>query len=87
MIEKILEFHCIVLDYNNYEIVLINDYNQEQNEIEWRCKEYRILNDILNCKSRDNREKNSSEYNACQKTVLEQDDYNSNIGLFILTWY
>lgn len=50
MIEKILEFHCIVLDCNDYEIVLINDCNQEQNEIESRCKEYRILNDILNCK-------------------------------------
>jgi hypothetical protein len=34
MIEKKLEFHCIVLDCNNYEIELINDCNQGQNEIE-----------------------------------------------------
>ena len=34
MIEKILEFHCIVLDCNDYEIVLRNDCNQKQNETE-----------------------------------------------------
>jgi len=27
MIEKILEFHCIVFDCNNYEIVLRKDCN------------------------------------------------------------
>jgi hypothetical protein len=30
MIEKILEFHCIVLDCNNYEIELINDCYQDK---------------------------------------------------------
>jgi hypothetical protein len=38
MIEKILEFHCIVLDCNDYEIVLINDYNQKQNETNSRFR-------------------------------------------------
>jgi hypothetical protein len=42
MIEKILEFHCIVLDCNDYEIVLRNDCNQKQNETEsrFRIKEF-----------------------------------------------
>ena len=38
MIEKILEFHCIVLDCNDYEIVLRNDCNQNQNETESRFR-------------------------------------------------
>ena len=52
MIEKILEFHCIVLDCNDYEIVLRNDCNQKQNETNSR---FRITEFSMTyyCKSRD----------------------------------
>jgi hypothetical protein len=33
MIEKILEFHCIVLVCDDYEIVLRKGCNQKQNEL------------------------------------------------------
>lgn len=38
MIEKILEFHCIVFDCNDYEIVLRKDCNQKQNETNSRFR-------------------------------------------------
>ncbi|RPJ23789.1 MAG: hypothetical protein EHM25_10345 [Nitrosopumilales archaeon] len=52
MIEKILEFHCIVLDCNDYEIVLRKDCNQKQNETnsKFRITEFSMT---YYCKSRD----------------------------------
>jgi len=52
MIEKILEFHCIVLDCNDYEIGLRNDCNQKQNETnsKFRITEFSMTH---YCKSRD----------------------------------
>ena len=52
MIEKILEFHCIVFDCNNYEIVLRKDCNQKQIETNSR---FRITESSLKyyCTSRD----------------------------------
>lgn len=52
MIKKILEFHCIVLDCNDYEIVLRKDCNQKQNETNSR---FRITEFSMKyyCKSRD----------------------------------
>ena len=52
MIEKLLEFHCIVLDCNDYEIVLRKDCNQKQNETNSR---FRITEFSMKyyCKSRD----------------------------------
>ena len=38
MIKKILEFHCIVLDCNDYEIVLRKYCNQKQNETNSRLR-------------------------------------------------
>ena len=63
MIEKILEFHCIVLVCNDYEIVLRKGCNQKQNETNSRC---RITEFSMTCKLLKSwyREKNSSDYNA-----------------------
>ena len=47
MIEKILEFHCIVLVCNDYEIVLRKGCNQKQNETNSRC---RITEFSMKCK-------------------------------------
>lgn len=48
MIEKILEFHCIVLVCNDYEIVLRKGCcNQKQNETNSRC---RITEFSMTCK-------------------------------------
>ena len=52
MIEKILEFHCIVFDCNDQEIVFRKDCNQKQNETNSR---FRITEFSMKyyCKSRD----------------------------------
>lgn len=84
MIEKILEFHCIVLVCNDYEIVLRKGWNQKQMKLiqglglqnfQWH----------VNCKSRDIERKIAVITMPYPKAVLERDDYNSNIGLFVLT--
>jgi hypothetical protein len=84
MIEKILEFHCIVLDCNDYEIVLKKDCNEKQNETNSRLRitEFSMT---YYCKSRDIERKIAVIIMPYYKTVPERDDYNSNIGLFVLT--
>ena len=52
MIEKILEFHCIVFDCNDQEIVLRKDCNQKQNETNSRCR-FTEFSMKYYCKSRD----------------------------------
>lgn len=84
MIEKILEFHCIALVCNDYEIVLRKGCNQKQNETNSR---FRITEFSMTCKLQKSwyREKNSSDYNALLEGSTERDDYDSNRGLFVLT--